>query len=196
MSNQTSGTSVAVSGLMLTLGGVLIFSALTGTSITDVLAGKKASTLDAQGGSLLTIGAPGAGTDVLGGTDTLGGPAVDAITGAGGSVRTFGFKGPRAALLEQLANAAENQFNLKVTSVTSGVHVPGSYHYQGRAFDASGSEANMRAYANYVISAHLSEILELILNPGQCVKNGRVVNGSLIYAAVWLGHRDHVHTAA
>lgn len=38
--------------LMLTLGGILVYSALTGTSIIDVISGKQTDHLDAQGGSL------------------------------------------------------------------------------------------------------------------------------------------------
>jgi hypothetical protein len=197
MSQGVSGTSVAMSGLVITLGGVMVFSALTGTPITDVLAGKKAETLDSHGGSKAQAAAS---AGVLG-TDTLGGAAVNAITGKDGTVaagvpQPLSFGGPNAALLLELADVAQTRFNLTITATTNGSHVPGSLHYQKRAFDASGSEANMRAYANYVASTRLPDIAELIHNPGVAIKNGRIVSGPLVYAAVWLGHRDHVHTGA
>lgn len=75
------------------------------------------------------------------------------------------------------------------------VHVAGSYHYSGHAFDASGTEANMSAFAAWVRANHRSDTLELIHNPGTCIKDGRLVNGASVYAAVWAGHRNHVHLA-
>lgn len=195
MSEGISGTSVAMSGLVITLGGVMIFSALTGTSITDVVAGKRSTTLDSRGGSQVDLAAGAIGTDMLGGS------AVSAITGSGGKVASgvpqpLSFQGPGAALLLELAHIAQTNFDLTITATTNGTHVPGSNHGKGRAFDAAGSEANMRAYANYVASTHRPEILELIHNPGIAIKDGQIVNGAIVYAMVWLGHRDHVHTAA
>lgn len=198
-----SGTNVAVSGLILTLGGVLVFSALTGTSIVDVIAGKKTDTLDAQGGSKVGLGAGGAAGAALGPAVAQdAGAQAQALTGtASGNVsgnvpQPLSFKGPRAALLMSMADAAMHQFGLTITATTNGGHVPGSYHYSGRAFDASGSEANMRAFASYIIQTHLKDTAELIHNPGQCIKDGRLVNGAQVYSAVWVGHRDHVHFAA
>lgn len=45
---------MAAALLVLTVGGVMVYSALTGTSIIDVFAGKKEDTLDSQGGSKLS----------------------------------------------------------------------------------------------------------------------------------------------
>lgn len=112
MSQGVSGTSVAMSGLVITLGGVMVFSALTGTPITDVLAGKRADVLDAQGGSkeVTTDVSP----DVLSG-GTLGGPAVDAIMGKVGTTQLDGL--PVANwIVPILRYARKNGWSGRVTS--------------------------------------------------------------------------------
>lgn len=63
--------------------------------------------------------------------------------------------GDHAKLL-QLARVAQTQFKLTIREFepydhVDPVHVPGSLHYSGRAFDASGSPANMMAFARYLI---------------------------------------------
>jgi hypothetical protein len=67
---------MAAALLVLTLGGIMVYSALTGTSITEVLAGQKNDTLDAQGGSKITpttgTGTGSAAGDLLGGGDGTG----------------------------------------------------------------------------------------------------------------------------
>jgi len=190
---------------LITIGGLLVASALKGVGLTDLIAGVVGGTkLNPAGGSkefpagTTVTGQPNLvnGTQVDTG-DILGGLSTD--TGAmktGPNVpKPVGFKGPHADLLLQLAGIASARFGLTITATTNGGHVPGSYHYQGRAFDAAGSEANMRAFAHYIAS-HPASILELIHNPGPAIKNGKSVNGATVYAAVWLGHRDHVHVAA
>lgn len=188
---------MAAAFLIVTLGGIMVYSALTGTSITDLVSGVANTKLDPKGGatSSADLGSLTPQDPALTGTETLGGPAVDSITGSTTARNTYGFKGPRAALLTQLANTAVNRFHLKITSTSGGNHVPDSLHYVHRAFDCGGSEADMRAFAQYVFSQR-SQILELIHNPGPCVKNGNSVNGAIVYAAVWTGHKDHVHVGA
>lgn len=63
--------------------------------------------------------------------------------------------GPTATLMN-LAALAQNTFHLTVRQFppygpVTAVHVPGSYHYKHQAFDASGSAANMAAFARYLI---------------------------------------------
>lgn len=200
---DTAGTSLAAGFLITTLGGVMVYSALTGTGIADVLAGKKQDTLDARGGSRITIGGTSAGADAAAaasGDDLIPGIGGGGLVGGGPTGgKSYGFAGPSAALLESLARAATDRFNLRITSTFGGNHVSGSYHFKRRAFDCAGSEADMRAYARYVLQVNEQtggKIMELIHNPGPCIKNGRVVNGNTIFAGVWEGHRDHDHVAA
>lgn len=108
------------------------------------------------------------------------------------------------ALLIQLGKIAENQFHLDVHSSMIpgapaswgpvGKHGPGSLHYVGRAFDASGTEANMQAFDRYVHDHYGPDITELIHNPGPYnIKNGKDVPGAIFYIAVWMEHKNHVH---
>lgn len=58
--------------------------------------------------------------------------------------------------LHYLADAGEKQFHLTIREEphydpVDPVHVPGSLHYQHKAFDATGSQANMMAFAKFVI---------------------------------------------
>jgi len=81
------------------------------------------------------------------------------------------------------------QFGLTITSTTEGKHVPGSYHYQGRAVDFGGSPAKMMALQRYAL-AHPGEFTEAFYDPaGAYVKNGKVYKGAIG------GHGDHVHLA-
>lgn len=76
------------------------------------------------------------------------------------------------------------------------VHVSGSYHYSGHAFDASGTEQQMHDASAWLEATFQKELLELIHNPGYAIKNGAIVSGPVTYAAVWAGHTTHVHVAA
>lgn len=60
------------------------------------------------------------------------------------------------ALLAKLASTGQSRFRLRISEYApydrvDPVHVPGSFHYSGKAFDASGSQADMLAFARYVI---------------------------------------------
>lgn len=169
--------------LALTLGGILVFSALKGIKVTDVLAGVTGDPLDASGHHLTALAA------------NINGAATTLDPNLAGSLGSGFPKGPEAALLGSLASTAQSQYHLKITATTNGDHVSGSYHYQGRAFDASGSEADMHAFAQMIQNSYTPRIKELIHNPGFAIKDGKVVS-PIVYTAVWLGHRDHVHVAA
>jgi hypothetical protein len=104
-------------------------------------------------------------------------------------------------LLTQLAYTAQNQFSLNVREycpkehcfgVVHRVHVPTSLHYKGRAFDASGSVANMRAFAAYVDDNFGANMTELFWN-GPGARNRK--NGQREPAGFVSGHTDHVHCA-
>lgn len=166
--------------LFITLGGIMVLSALRGISIADVLRGVTGNPLDPKGGNRMVK----ANTAAYASTDEV-------YTGGGGSL---GFKGPNAALLAHLAAAASGQFKLTITSVCRGKCSPncGSMHEECRAFDAaSESEADMKAYARWAAENYGDELAELFHHPaGITIKNGKN-----IYPMV-LDKPDHVHTAA
>lgn len=107
------------------------------------------------------------------------------VPGLGGSLGTLpGDLGKAMALAQQ--------HGLTITSTTGGTHAPGSYHYMGRAFDASNgtNTPEERAYFLDAASRWGSKILELFYDPiGWYIKNGSKVPGAIG------GHSDHVHTA-
>jgi hypothetical protein len=60
------------------------------------------------------------------------------------------------ALLARLAKIGQSQFHLTIREYApydpvDPVHTGGSFHYSGKAFDASGSAANMAAFARFVM---------------------------------------------
>ena len=71
-------------------------------------------------------------------------------------------------------------------------HAPASLHFRHRAFDASGSEAQMHSYCVFVHAHYKSAITQGIHNPGLAIYHGKDV-GPAVYAAVWEQHRNHVH---
>jgi len=91
------------------------------------------------------------------------------------------------------AMALATSMGLSITSTTGGTHAPGSYHYMGRAFDASNGSSptsEMNAYALAAASQWGSKITELFYDPlGWYIKHGAKVPGAIG------GHTDHVHTA-
>jgi TP901 family phage tail tape measure protein len=92
----------------------------------------------------------------------------------------------------QAAIALAQQMGLTITSTTGGQHAPGSYHYLGRAFDASNGEntPQERAYAIAAAGKWGRHILELFYDPlGWYIKNGQKISGAIG------DHSDHVHTA-
>lgn len=165
--------------LIITIGVVLVYSALKGIGVTDVLAGSLGDALDPHGAKTPNITAA---TPVT---------TPDTATDPGSSVDTskYKFKGPNATLLAALATAAVSNFHLTITATTNGVHVANSYHYRGRAFDAAGKPADMAAYYQWAHDTYGHTLAELFYDPKGAVKNGRDI------PAIG-GHSDHVHTAA
>lgn len=118
-----------------------------------------------------------------------------------GSVRRLGGDVPTPHLLLQLAYTAQNQFSLHVGEfcppehcfgTVHHVHAPNSYHYKGRAFDTSGSQANMRAFAAYADDNYGPQLTELFWN-GPGARNRK--NGAREPAGFVSDHTDHVHVA-
>lgn len=100
-------------------------------------------------------------------------PSVKVAHGKGAAIK-LGMKGAK-------------KFGLTVTSTTGGTHVPGSYHYSGRAVDIAGSSKQMM---KFFLWARRFSPTELFYDPaGYYYKNGKRVKGSIG------GHSDHVHFA-
>lgn len=75
---------------------------------------------------------------------------------------------------------------LTITSTTGGRHTPGSFHYQGRAFDASGAKRTM---ANFFWEILKTRPTELFYDPCGAFDNG-------VYSKQGIGgHGNHVHVA-
>lgn len=103
----------------------------------------------------------------------------------------------KGGLLPFLQTAAREQFHLDITEPIgrdSGSHVINSYHKQGRAFDASGSAADMKAFSDWVAKNFGHSVTELIHNPGGSIKDGKHAAPS-IWGKLWGKHRNHVHVA-
>lgn len=95
-----------------------------------------------------------------------------------------------ADLREAMALAQSK--GLTITSTTGGEHAANSWHYKGRAFDASNgtNTPQEREYALTAASKWGRKILELFFDPlGWYIKNGQKISGTIG------GHSDHVHTA-
>jgi hypothetical protein len=96
-------------------------------------------------------------------------------------------KVPKGSGAIPLGTKGAKKFGLTVTSTTGGTHVPGSYHYSGRAVDIAGSPAQMMKFFKW---AQRFRPTELFYDPvGYYWKNGQKVKGSIG------GHSDHVHMA-
>lgn len=93
--------------------------------------------------------------------------------------------GPRKAALIKAYNIAK-RMGLVITATTNGVHTPGSYHYQGRAFDAAGTPKQMAKFFDRI--AKMKSPTELFYDPKGAIKNGQRIPPIG-------GHSDHVHVA-
>jgi hypothetical protein len=162
--------------LIISIGAVMVYSALKGIGITDVLAGVAGDSLDPHGSAGTVTGA------AVG--DSLTDPAASST-----DTSQYNFQGPNAVLLGSLATAAVKDFNLKITSLATGGHVANSYHYRHRAFDAAGAAADMAAYWQWAHDTYGHTLAELFYDPKGAVKDGNDI------PAIG-GHSDHVHTAA
>jgi len=98
--------------------------------------------------------------------------------------------------VSRLARAVLEEFpELVVTATTDGNHVRNSQHFIGQAVDISGPVDVMARAAKWLVKNHRALIFQLIFNPGPSIYNGQVVNGAVVYAEVWAGHRNHIHLA-
>lgn len=90
------------------------------------------------------------------------------------------------------------RYGLTVTSTTSGNHVRGSYHYQGRAADIAGDPRREAALLRYALSHPRQFVEAFYTGPGAApyyVKNGRVYPIAQLDRSVRDNHHDHVHLA-
>lgn len=74
-------------------------------------------------------------------------------------------------------------------------HTATSLHFDGRAFDASGSAGDMVAFAAWVDENCAAQMAELIHNPNGSIKHGVRRDSDFWGTATWNGHRNHVHAA-
>jgi hypothetical protein len=194
VSRRPAGGELVAPAALITIGGIMVFSAFKGIGITEVLSGVAGDTLNPKGSAINTGGASGSGA-----TDTSSDPTSTGVATGGNWTAPPGgahsFKGSRASTLNDLAGIAEHSFHLRISATTNGTHVPDSYHYRGEAFDAAGNEHDMAGFAQYVQDHYGNTVSELIHNPGYAIKDGHVVSGPIAYRDVWEGHRDHVHVA-
>lgn len=131
---------------------------------------------------------------VTGVTDVTGSGATPSLGGT--PPGASGFLGGKAPNLIELAHIAQ-RYGLRVSEnplfggVTA-VHTATSLHYRGRAFDCSGTVAQMSAFANFVAQNYGSRMTELFWRgPGWInIKNGAKQGRNFVD-----GHTDHVHVA-
>lgn len=151
---------------LITIGFALVAAAVKGVSLADLFAGKSAPETEPSGDTPVSERASGADTDPQG-----------------------QFKGPNAALLRSLYNAAKNRFHLTPGSTCrspeENARVGGSstsLHLQCRAFDSTGSPADMAAFAKYALTFKPA-VDEVFYDP-------------LGLTAPGFDHSDHVHVGA
>lgn len=127
-------------------------------------------------------------------------PNTDGSNTNDGQAKTVGTNrsGSGSGLLLQLAKVATSQYSLHVSEYppygpVHPVHAKNSLHYQGRAFDASGSLKNMGAFSAYLRENYTAQLTEGIHNPGLSVKNGKAVPPSFWGITTWVAHANHVH---
>ena len=155
---------------LLTLGLALIAAAVKGVSLVDLFAGKSAPPPSDPFASS---------------------PRLSSDLPAGGSTNTGSagvFKGPNAALLNNLSKTAVSQFHLHIGSTCRSAAenaavggAPQSDHLQCRAFDSSGAASDMAAFARYAKNT-----------PGVT----KVFYDPLGWSAPGYDHSDHVHVSA
>jgi hypothetical protein len=106
-------------------------------------------------------------------------------------------KPPERISLREMADIAQDRFQLNVREFepfddVDPVHTPTSWHYQNRAFDASGSTKDMARFADWVADHYGRQVKELFWNgpDPRNIKNGEPVGQWFVS-----GHTDHVHVA-
>jgi hypothetical protein len=135
---------------------------------------------------------------------------VDGVVGAqtwqalGGEPNTSISANSVSGTLVDIGRAAESRFNLTIGECSAAgapgawgpvhqVHSPNSLHYAGRAFDACGSDEDMRDFAAWVDANYCTSVAELIHNPNASIKDGEHVDPSFWGDDVWAAHANHVH---
>ena len=99
-------------------------------------------------------------------------------------------------ITQVLAAVLANNAGLSITSTTGGGHVPGSFHYSGRAVDLGGSSGSMSSASNWIKRSGLyTALAEGIHNPNLAVDNGHIYSGAGPFGAVWAEHINHIHLA-
>lgn len=150
---------------------------------------------DADDASDVTLGTTVSPSPAVANTGPLTtAPGTDAL----GPIFPGGSPSGNNKLLDSIAHVAQGSFGLHVGENprfggVSPVHVPTSYHYKGRAFDASGDPIKMAAFANWVAQNYGPQITELFWRGTNWViiKNG-VKQSNYNFVT---GHTDHVHVA-
>lgn len=130
-------------------------------------------------------------------------PTVKGAQGYGGRIPPPASPGGSRPFLDYLGHVAQSAFGLHVGENPDfggvhPVHVAGSWHYKGRAFDASApmtadGKARMSRFANWVAQNYGPHMTELFWRGQNWViyKNGqRQANFNFVS-----GHQDHVHVA-
>lgn len=151
---------------LFAFGLALVYSALKDKSVAEVLSGALGEDVPFGNQATATeLGSPG----ISGGKNISASPA----------------------LLAYLQTAAKVMFGLRISEPIgrdSGGHVADSYHKENRAFDASGTPAQMQRYFNWVKTNFGGSVTELFYDPAGAIKNGKPI-------APVGDHIDHVHTA-
>jgi hypothetical protein len=155
-------------------GFTLIYSALTGKALSEILSGDALPRLNPAGGK-------GGG----GSADPDAGSQPRGPGGEGAPDPQHEFKGPHAAQLRALADTATHQYHLRISQIcrpqNANYGAPNSLHKSCRAFDSVGTVADRVAFARYAKS--LPWVDEVF-----CDQAGFVAPG--------YDHSDHVHVGA
>jgi hypothetical protein len=167
-------------------GAVLVYSAWKDQNVLDTLLGRGGHIEGGSPGDIPDLQHGQPGTPSLSDTPT---PTLDSSKGKAGVLVSLGHIAESYGLRVSECNAPGAP---KSWGPVTQVHVPGSMHYMGRAFDTSGSETQMHAYCQFIHQHYKATLTQLIHNPGFAVYHGHDV-GPAVYAAVWAGHRNHVH---
>jgi hypothetical protein len=159
---------------LILAGFTLIYSALTGESLADILSGKSLPRLNPAGGK-----GGGSSSDPGAGSQPRG-PG-----GQGAPDPQREFKGPHAGELRALATIAQTHYHLRISQICRPANATygakDSLHKQCRAFDSVGATADKVAFARY--AKGLPWVDEVF-----CDQAGMVAPG--------FDHSDHVHVGA
>lgn len=157
---------------LILAGFTLIYSALTGKSLAEILSGESLPRLNPAGGR-------------GGGEVTAAGSQPRGPGGQGAPDPQREFKGPHAGQLRDLTQVAETKYHLRVSQICRPANATygatDSLHKQCRAVDLVGTVADRVAFARYAKT--LSWVDEVF-----CDQAGMYAKG--------FDHSDHVHVGA